>query len=150
MQERGNKPEITTEPSMKLEVSPSPPQAVQTQSPLATDIHPATAVQDTMPTQSEISDPGTDVINPAVDASVVEAARSPARPTTLLPEQAPQKPTLTNPVLPSIANKPNYKHHLTLSGHTMSISALKFSPAGSMLASSGGSVCPPSKYAISY
>lgn len=137
MQERDNKPKIITEPSMKLEVSPSPP--VQTQSPLATDIHSVTATQEAMPEQGETSDSGTGVINFATDTLVVEAARSPAEPTTLLPGQEPQKPTLTNDV-PSIANRLNYKHHLTLSGHTMSISALKFSPTGSMLASSGGSV----------
>jgi len=41
---------------------------------------------------------------------------------------------------------PNYKHRYTLSGHTMSISSLKFSPSGSVLASSGVFAYPLSQY----
>jgi COMPASS component SWD3 len=37
--------------------------------------------------------------------------------------------------------KPNYQHQYTLSGHTMSISSLKFRPNGSILASSGVFAC---------
>lgn len=35
--------------------------------------------------------------------------------------------------------KPNYKLQYSLSGHTMSVSSLKFSPDGTMLVSAGGS-----------
>ena len=38
---------------------------------------------------------------------------------------------------PTRQQKPNYKVQYILSGHTMSISSLKFSPDGSVLASSG-------------
>lgn len=46
---------------------------------------------------------------------------------------------------PAMGSKPNYKHQFTLSGHNMSISSLKFSPSGSMLASSGVFACPPAQ-----
>ena len=38
---------------------------------------------------------------------------------------------------PSAVPKPQYKHQYSLSGHTLSISSLKFSPSGAILASSG-------------
>lgn len=42
--------------------------------------------------------------------------------------------------------KPNYKHRYSLSGHTMSVSSLKFDPSGSVLASSGVFACPLFQY----
>jgi WD40 repeat protein len=42
--------------------------------------------------------------------------------------------------------KPNYKHRYTLSGHTMSVSSLKFGPSGSVLASSGVFAYPLFQY----
>lgn len=57
-------------------------------------------------------------------------------------ESKPVIPTLTPPApepdsKPSVGAKPNYKHQYTLSGHKLSISSLKFSPSGAILASSG-------------
>lgn len=42
----------------------------------------------------------------------------------------------------------NFRHRYTLSGHTMSISSLKFSPNGSILASSGVFACPLLQYVM--
>lgn len=57
-----------------------------------------------------------------------------------LPIPTPPAPAVESK--PAIGSKPNYKHQFTLSGHNMSISSLKFSPSGSMLASSGVFACP--------
>lgn len=58
------------------------------------------------------------------------------------PESKPILPTLTSPApepdsKASVGAKPNYKLQYTLSGHSLSISSLKFSPSGAILASSG-------------
>lgn len=50
-------------------------------------------------------------------------------------------PPLEQPTDSVTVPKPNYKSRYLLSGHTMSISSLKFSPDGSKLASSGVLAC---------
>lgn len=42
---------------------------------------------------------------------------------------------------PPVNKKPDYKLRYIMSGHSMSISSLKFSPDGSLLASSGVLIC---------
>lgn len=63
----------------------------------------------------------------------------------------PPSPPQTHPVTPQSPDaplKPKYKLRYTLSGHTMSISSLKFSPDGSILASSGGLASPVIHWAL--
>ncbi|KAF7975790.1 hypothetical protein HWV62_8615 [Athelia sp. TMB] len=67
----------------------------------------------------------------------------PTLPVSTLPTPEPAPPGPPGPAepapepKPSLVSKPHYKHQYSLSGHTLSISSLKFSPSGAILASSG-------------
>jgi COMPASS component SWD3 len=60
-----------------------------------------------------------------------------------LPDAAPPDPIQPELSEPKPTPGPHYKIRYSLSGHTMSISSLKFSPDGSKLASSGLSYSTP-------
>lgn len=63
------------------------------------------------------------------------------------PSEVKEEPISSNNVPPTLP-MPNYKHTYTLSGHTMSISCLKYSPDGKILASSGVFACLLPQYAL--
>lgn len=51
-------------------------------------------------------------------------------------------PVSDTPMPKTDRSRPQYAVKYILSGHTMAISSLKFSPDGTMLASSGAPLCP--------
>lgn len=80
-------------------------------------------------------------------ASGISPVVKPEEPTTDQPlaEEQPMQvdPQLESPSATTPAG-PNYKLQLTLSGHTLSVSSLKFSPDGNKLASACTQRCFPS------